>query len=242
MRTMKSKSLVQGTAVWIAALCLSLLMLAAGCNFRDDTSKPEKDFAKSSLIAAIGGSGSTFISPLMTVWINDYQKLHPDIQINYRSIGSGSGVDEFRKQWTQFAASDAPLTDDQVGEISHTVQIPVTAGPVCIIYNLPELKTSLRLSSNTLAGIYLGKIVNWRDPAIEKDNPGVKLPQLPVIVVHRSDRSGTTSIFTDYLTRISPGWARRAGQGLTVTWAVGLSGEGTKQVVNLVKQTLGTHR
>ena len=176
----------------------------------------------------------------MTSWIASYEKIHPNIQVNYRSIGSGGGIDEFGKHMTEFGASDSPLSDDQIAEMFPTVQIPVTAGPVCIIYNLPGLKTRLRLSANTLAGIYLGKIVMWQDAAIARDNPGVKLPQAPVIVTHRSDGSGTTYIFTSYFNRVSPEWARRAGQGLTVTWVTGLSAQGTKQLVDLVNETPGT--
>lgn len=222
----------------LGAALLSAI-LTAGCGSRADSDEPT-DFAKSSVTNAIGASGSTFISPLMTSWIASYEKAHPNIQVNYRSIGSGGGIDEFGKQITEFGASDAPLSDPQVAEMFPTVQIPVTAGPVCVIYNLPGLKAPLRLSANTLADIYLGKIVSWQDSAIARENPGVKLPQAPVIVIHRSDGSGTTYIFTSYLTKVSSEWARRAGQGLTVTWAIGLSAEGSKRVIELLNQTPGT--
>jgi phosphate transport system substrate-binding protein len=226
--------------VGVLGLALLSAILTAGCSSKADSDE-NPDFAKSSTITnAIGASGSTFINPIMTTWISSYQKIHPNIQINYRSIGSGGGLDEFRKKMTEFAASDAPLDDDQIAETFPMVQVPVTAGPVCLIYNLPDLKSPLKLSANTVAGIYLGKIVTWQDPAIARDNPGVKLPQAPVIVVHRSDGSGTTNIFSSYLTKISPDWARKAGQGLTVTWPIGLSGEGSKRVVELVNQTPGT--
>lgn len=210
-----------------------------GCSSKAD-SEESMDFAKSSTVTnAVGASGSTFINPIMMNWVSSYQKIHPNILINYRPIGSGAGIDEFRKQLVEFAASDAPLADDRIAEMFPLIQVPVTAGPVCVIYNLPELKARLKLSANTLAGIYLGKIVTWQDPAIARENPGVKLPQAPVIVVHRSDGSGTTNIFTSYLIKVSPEWTRRAGQGLTVSWPVGLSSEGSKGVVELVKQTPG---
>lgn len=224
------------------ALILSLAFAAAfvtGCGSKAD-SEPNADFAKSGATNAIGASGSTFINPLMTSWIDSYQKLHPKIQVNYRPIGSGAGIDEFRKSLVEFAASDAPLSDDQLAQIVPTVQVPVVAGPVCVIYNLPQLKGALRLSGNTLAGSYLGKVVTWRDPAIASDNPGVALPQAPVIVVHRLDGSGTTSIFTNYLSKVSPEWSKQAGAGLTVNWPTGLSGEGSKRVIDLLRQTPGT--
>jgi phosphate transport system substrate-binding protein len=195
---------------------------------------------KSGVTNAIGAAGSTSINPIMTAWISDYQKLHPKIHINYRSIGSGGGIDELKQGMLEFAASAAPLRDDQVSDIIPMVQVPVTAGPVCVIYNLPSLKAPLKLSAATVAAIYLGKIVSWQDPAIARDNPGIKLPLAPVIVTHRSDGSGTTYIFTSYLTKASSEWARRAGQGLTVTWATGLSGDGSKRLVELVNQTPGT--
>jgi phosphate transport system substrate-binding protein len=120
------------------------------------------------------------------------------------------------------------------------VQVPVTAGPVCAIYNLPDLKAPLRFSASTLAGIFLGNIISWQDPAIEKDNPGVKLPRSAVIVVHRSDGSGTTSIFSGYLSKVSPEWSRKAGQGLSISWPVGIGAEGSKGVLEFVKQNTGT--
>ncbi len=138
------------------------------------------------------------------------------------------------------AASDAPLTDDELKGFLPTVQVPATAGPVCIVYNLPHLDRPLRLSRKTLAGIYLGNIISWQDPAIQADNPGAKLPRAPVIVVHRSDGSGTTNIFTTYLSKISQDWSRAAGHGLSITWPVGFGGDGSKGVLHLVGQTRGT--
>lgn len=224
---------------FLLGLAVLTTAFVAGCGSKAD-SEANADFAKSSATNAIGASGSTFIDPLMTSWIENYQRLHPKIQVNYRPIGSGGGIDEFRKRMVEFAASDAPLSDGQLAEIVPTVQIPVVAGPVCVIYNLPQLKGALRLSAHTLAGIYLGRVVTWRDPAIGADNPGVSLPQDPVIVVHRSDGSGTTSIFTNYLSKVSPEWAKQAGAGLTVNWPTGLSGEGSKRVIDLMRQTPGT--
>jgi len=176
----------------------------------------------------------------MTNWISSYQQIHPSTLINYRSIGSGAGLSELKKNMLELAASDAPLSDNQISQMFPIIQVPVTAGPVCAIYNLPELKTPLRLSGSTLAGIFLGNIISWQDPAIERDNPGVKLPRAAIIVVHRSDGSGTTGILTGYLTKVSPEWSQKAGQGLSVSWPVGIGADGSKGVIEFVKQNPGT--
>jgi phosphate transport system substrate-binding protein len=176
----------------------------------------------------------------MDKWVGAYRQAHPSVQINYRPIGSGAGVEELKQGYLSFGASDAPLTDDQAKEMPPLIQVPVSAGPVCIIYNLPNLKAPLRLSAKSLSDIYLGNIISWQDPAIARDNPGVALPRAAVIAVHRSDGSGTTNIFTSYLTKVSHDWSRKAGQGLSVAWPMGLGAEGSKGVLAIVKQTPGT--
>jgi phosphate transport system substrate-binding protein len=223
----------------------SSLVLAAivstGCNYKGEEPVAEKDVATSSTVkTAIGAGGSTFIAPIMNNWIAAYQQLHPGILINYRPIGSGAGLDEFKKTLLGFAASDAPLSDEQIRDIFPVIQIPVTAGPVCAIYNVPGVTTSLRLTGSTLAGIFLGQIINWQDPAIERENPGVRLPKAAIIVVHRSDGSGTTSILTDYLSKISSEWKGRASQGLSVSWPVGVGVDGSSAVLEFVKHNSGT--
>ena len=150
------------------------------------------------------------------------------------------GIDEYKKGWLGFGASDAPLSDEQIKEMPPTVQLPATAGPVCLIYNLPNLERPLRLSPRSLAGIYLGRIISWQDPQITGDNPGARLPKAPVIVVHRSDGSGTTNVLTTYLSKVDPEWSSKPGHGLSVSWPVGLAAEGSKGVLNLVRQTPGT--
>src|SRR5208283_3925013 len=174
----------------------------------------------------IGAAGSTFIAPLMERWSSSYEQTHP-VHVNYRPIGSAAGIDEMKKGFLQFGASDAPLSDDQVKEIAPMVQVPASAGPVCIIYNLPSLSAPLRLSAKTLAGIYLGNIISWQDPAIARDNPGAKLPHAAVIVVHRSDGSGTTNIFTNYLSSVDKNWFSNLGVGLSVKWPVGIGADGS---------------
>jgi phosphate transport system substrate-binding protein len=144
-----------------------------------------------------------------------------------------------KKGYLSFGASDAPLNDDQAKEMSPIIQVPATAGPVCIVYHVPNLGVPLRLSAKSLSDIYLGNIINWQDPAIAKDNPGVKLPRAAVIVVHRSDGSGTTNIFTSYLAKVSHDWSWKSGHGLSVTWPTGLGAEGSSGVLAIVKPTPG---
>jgi len=174
----------------------------------------------------------------MTHWISDFQSSHPGIQINYQSIGSGGGIQQLKQGLVDFGATDAALDDEKLKEMPPLVQVPESAGPVCVTYNLPEVKTPLKLSGETLAGIYLGKIKTWQDAAIKKDNPGVNLPNNPVAVAHRSDGSGTTNIFTTYLAKVSPEWSK-VGKGMSVSWPVGIAGKGSEGVSGLVRQTPG---
>jgi phosphate transport system substrate-binding protein len=186
------------------------------------------------------GAGSTFINPVMTHWISDFQKSHPGVQINYQSIGSGGGIQQLKKGLVDFGASDAALDDQQLQEMPPVVQIPESTGPVCITYNLPELKSPLKLSGPTLAKMFLGEIKTWQDPQIKKENPGVALPNNPVQIVHRSDGSGTTNIFTTYLAKVSPDWTQKVGNGISVSWPVGIGGKGSEGVTGSVKQTSGS--
>ena len=214
-----------------ASLCtVSTLVVALACNSSNNQQSQNK---------AIIGAGSTFINPIMTHWIADFQSSHPGVQINYQSIGSGGGIQQLKQVLVDFGASDAALDDEKLKEMPALVQIPESAGPVCITYNLSELKTPLRLSAATLTGIYLGQIKTWQDPAIRKDNAGVNLPNRPVAVTHRSDGSGTTNIFTTYLAKVSPDWQKKAGKGMSINWPVGIGGKGSEGVTGLVKQTPG---
>jgi phosphate transport system substrate-binding protein len=220
---------------------VSAALVSAGCNYQGEKPMAEKDLGTSATAkTVIDAGGSTFIAPIMNNWITAYQQLHPTTLINYRTIGSGAGLDAFKKSLLGFAASDAPLSDEEIRNIFPVIQIPVTAGPVCAIYNVPGVTTPLKFTGSTLAGIFLGDIINWQDPAIERENPGVRLPKAAIIVVHRSDRSGTTNILTDYLSKISPEWKRRSGQGLSVSWPVGIGAEGSSAVVEFVRHNSGT--
>jgi phosphate transport system substrate-binding protein len=186
------------------------------------------------------GAGSTFVYPIMTHWISDYQQQHSGLQINYQSIGSGGGIQQLKNGLVDFGASDVALTDEQLKEMPGAViQIPESAGPVCITYNLPGLTKPLRLSADTLAGIFLGNIKNWNDASIVKLNPGVNLPSTAIMVVHRSEGSGTTGIFTTYLSAVSTDWKGRVGQGISVKWPTGLGGKGSEGVTGVIKQTPG---
>lgn len=224
-------------AVGIATAALFGLLLTSGCSSNSTSAESN---APSQPVAVMGAAGSTFIAPLMDKWVSAYQQTHPQVRINYRPIGSGGGIEEMKKGFLSFGASDAPLSDDQAKEMSPVVQVPASAGPVCIVYNLPNLNAPLRLSAKSLSDIYLGNIISWQDPAIAKDNPGIKLPRAAVIVVHRSDGSGTTNIFTSYLAKVSHDWSSKSGHGLSVTWPAGLGAEGSSGMLAIVKQTPGT--
>ena len=191
---------------------------------------------------SLTGAGSTFVNPLMSKWSKEYHTLHPNVEINYQSIGSGGGRQQFLAKTVAFGASDAPLTDEQLaqaGGVANVVEIPVTQGAVIVAYNLPGVMKQLRFSPETIAGMYLGTIKLWNDPKIAADNPGVSLPALPVLVVHRSEGSGTTDIFTDYLSKVSAEWKSKVGRGTSVQWPVGIGGQGNEGVANQVRNTEG---
>jgi phosphate transport system substrate-binding protein len=187
----------------------------------------------------ITGAGSTFIDPAMTRWISAFESSHPGVQINYQAIGSAAGIEQMKQGQIDFAASDAAVDDAKLKDLPALVQIPESGGSVCVTYNLPELKAPLKLSGTTLAGIYLGQIKWWQDPAIQKDNEGTRLPNRAIAVVHRSDGSGTTNIFTSYLGKASQEWAVRVGQGVSVNWPAGAGGKGSAGVTEAVKNTPG---
>lgn len=215
-----------------ASLCLILtVILTVACNSNKQSVQ--------NISVTITGAGSTFINPAMTRWISAFQGAHPGVQINYQSIGSGGGIEQLKQGLVDFGASDAALDDEKLKDMPLLVQIPESAGPVCVTYNLPELKAPLKLSGATLAGIYLGQIKWWQDPAIQQDNEGVRLPHHAIAVVHRSDGSGTTNIFTMYLANASPDWSAKVGQGTSINWPTGVGGKGSAGVTEAVKQTPG---
>ena len=182
------------------------------------------------------GAGSTFVYPLFSKMFSQYKAS----KVNYQSIGSGGGILQLTNKTVDFGDSDAPLNADQTAKMSAPVlHIPMTSGAVVVTYNVPGVKGGLNLSGKDLADIYLGKITNWNSPEIKDANKGVNIPSLPIVVIHRSDGSGTSFIFTDYLTKVNPDWASKVGKASAVNWPAGLGGKGSEGVAGLVKQTPG---
>ena len=185
------------------------------------------------------GAGSTFVYPLFSKQFAEYNKQN-GLKVNYQSIGSGGGIQQLTHKTVDFGDSDAPLNDEQTKEIGAPVlHIPMCSGAVVISYNLPGLKDTLKLTPDVIANIFLGKIKSWNDPQIAAVNSGVQLPSTPIVVAHRSDGSGTTNIFTTYLSKVSPQWGTSPGKGSSINWPIGLGGKGNEGVAGLVKQTPG---
>jgi phosphate transport system substrate-binding protein len=188
----------------------------------------------------VNGAGATFPNPMYQKWFSEYHKAHPDIQFNYQSIGSGGGIRQVLAQTVDFGASDGPMTDEQLSQAKTKIlHIPTVMGAVVPAYNVPGVSGELKFTPEVLAGIFLGKITTWNDPAIAKANPGVSLPNQSIIVVHRSDGSGTTYIFTDYLSKVSSEWQNGPGKGTSVKWPVGLGGKGNEGVAGMIRQMQG---
>jgi phosphate transport system substrate-binding protein len=185
----------------------------------------------------VNGAGATFPFPLYSKWFSDYHRLHPTLQFNYQSIGSGGGIKQITERTVDFGASDAPMTDEELAKAPGIVHVPTVLGAVVVTYNAPI--ADLKLTPATISGLFLGTITRWNDAALAADNPGVKLPDVPVAVVHRSDGSGTTAIFTDYLAKVSPAWKQKVGAGKSVKWPTGLGAKGNEGVTGLVKTTPG---
>jgi phosphate transport system substrate-binding protein len=190
----------------------------------------------------LNGAGATFPYPMYSKWFSEYNKLHSDIQINYQSIGSGGGIKQVTEGTVDFGASDGPMNETQMKDFSDKrgsaiLHFPTVMGAVVPIYNLPDVTAELKFTPNALVGIFLGKITKWNDPELVKANPGVNLPDHELVVVHRSDGSGTTFIWVDYLGKVSTEWKEKVGVGTSVNWPVGLGGKGNEGVTGLIKQT-----
>ena len=186
------------------------------------------------------GAGATFPYPIYSKWVLEYTSVHPNIQINYASIGSGGGIRQFSEHTVDFGATDGPMSDSAIAALGGNVlHIPTVLGAVVPIYNIPGVTRQLRFTPDVLAGIFLGQITNWNDSRIAAANPGVSLPNQDLVVVHRSDGSGTSYIFTDYLSKVSTDWLRRVGRGTAVNWPVGLGGQGNPGVASTVSRTPG---
>jgi phosphate transport system substrate-binding protein len=206
---------------WIAALALLALVQPAWAQ------------------TLINGAGATFPYPIYSKWFDEYAKVDPEVRFNYQSIGSGGGIKQITSRTVDFGATDGPMTDEQLkqapGELLH---VPTVLGAVVATYNLPG-NPKLKFAPDVLADIFLGKITKWNDPRIASANGGVQLPDQPILVVHRSDGSGTTYIWVDYLSKVSPDWQQKVGKGTSVNWPVGLGGKGNEGVAGQVKNTPG---
>jgi phosphate transport system substrate-binding protein len=189
----------------------------------------------------INGAGATFPNPIYSKWFSDYNKLKPDVRINYQPVGSGGGIRQLTNQTVFFGATDGPMTAEQIqGAPGKILHLPTVLGAVVPIYNVPEAKTPLKFTGAVLADIFLGKVTKWNDPAIARLNAGVSLPATDITVVHRSDGSGTSYIWVDYLAKVSAEWKTKVGVATSVNWPVGLGGKGSEGVTGLVQQTPGS--
>ncbi len=185
------------------------------------------------------GAGASFPAPLYQRWFQDFSSSSPNIQVDYQSVGSGAGVERFTQQLVDFGASDVAMTDDEIAKVDRGVlMLPITAGSIVLAYNLPDVP-NLKLSREAYIGIFLGNVTRWNDPLIAKANPGVNLPDQPITVVHRSDGSGTTGVFTKHLSAISPEWKEQVGEGKTVSWPTGIGGAKNDGVTAQIRQTEG---
>src|SRR6202521_1890467 len=189
----------------------------------------------------LNGAGATFPYPMYSKWFSEYHKLHPEIQMNYQSIGSGGGIRQVIAGTVDFGASDGPMTDDQLKEAKMKIlHFPTVLGADVPAYNIPGVNAELKFTPDALAGIFLGKITKWNDKALTGPNPGVSLPDRDIIVVHRSDGSGTTYIWTDYLSKVSTDWQSQVGKGAWVRWPIGLGGKGNEGVAGSIRQLQGS--
>jgi phosphate transport system substrate-binding protein len=187
------------------------------------------------------GAGATFPNPLYQKWLSEYGKLHPNVKIDYQSIGSGGGIKQIQSQTVDFGASDSPMKDDDLKAApAEIIHIPTVLGAVVLTYNLPGIPQALRFSPDVIADIFLGKIKKWNDPRIKADNPQANLPTTDITTVHRSDGSGTSAVFTDYLSKVSAEWKEKVGAGTSPSWPVGVGGKGNEGVAGQVKNTPNT--
>jgi phosphate transport system substrate-binding protein len=198
--------------------------------------------ATAGLAQNVTGAGATFPYPMYSKWFDEYHKMFPTLQINYQSQGSGAGIKQVTEGTVDFGATDGPMSDAQIAEFkmkrgTNVLHFPTVLGAAVPIYNIPGVMAELTFTPEALSGIFLGKVTKWNDPSLAGANPGVNLPAKDIIVVHRSDGSGTTFIWTDYLSKVNPDWNKKVGKGTSVNWPVGLGGKGNEGVDGQVKQT-----
>jgi phosphate transport system substrate-binding protein len=223
----------------IAIILILAGVLLAGCVSKQPTEvQPTTTVQPTKALETVtlNGAGATFPYPLISKWSSQYYEIKPNIQINYQSVGSGAGIKQITARTVDFGASDAPLTEQEYTNVSGILQIPESIGAVVVAYNLPGIQKGMKLSGDVVADIFLGKITKWNDLEIVSLNPGIQFPDKDIIVAHRSDGSGTTFVFTDYLSAISPDWKSKVGKGKSVNWPVGLGGKGNEGVSGLLNQ------
>jgi phosphate transport system substrate-binding protein len=189
----------------------------------------------------LNAAGATFPNPIYSKWFDEYHKMMANVEINYQSIGSGGGIRQLMAHTVDFGASDMPMTDQQLQQAGFKIlHFPTVLGAAVPSYNVPGVSTDLKFTQHALAGIYLGTITKWNDPEIKNANPGVNLPNIDIVVLHRSEASGTTFIWTDFLSKVSPDWKNKIGSNASINWPVGLGGKGNEGVTGLLKNTPGT--
>jgi phosphate transport system substrate-binding protein len=210
--------------------------LLAACDDVDAVDGP--DAAVSGDVISLTGSGATFPDPIYQLWVDRYRQVAPNVRINYQSVGSGQGKRDFINNVTDFGSTDAALTDEEMARVPDALHVPTVIGAVGVTYNMPEIP-NLRLSGENLARIYLGDIIRWDDPRVQEDNPDVVMPHQDIGVIFRSDGSGTTSIFTDYLSKVSDEWRSEVGSATSVRWPAGIGGEKNPGVMAAVQQVPG---
>lgn len=219
---------------------LAVVALTVACG-GGSTGPVRPPSAASTGTVQINGAGATFPYPIYSKWFSEYNKLYPDVQINYQSIGSGGGIRQLTERTVFFGASDQPMSDELLAKAPGAVlHFPTVLGAVVPIYNLEGVNTQIKFTGPVIADIFLGKISKWNDPVIAKLNPGVSLPSTAITVAHRSDGSGTTFVFADYLSKVSPEWKQKVGANSSLNWPVGVGGKGNEGVAGLVSQTPGS--
>jgi phosphate transport system substrate-binding protein len=215
----------------LSALALGLCVVTTSCGGASSASTETSE---------LHGAGASFPAPLYDRWFKEFVRAHPNARVDYQSVGSGAGITQFTNKTVDFGASDAAMTDEEIGKVDRGVQlIPMTAGSIVLSYNLPDLTAPLRLSRQSYAGIFLGKITKWNDPAIVASNPNAKLPNLSISVVRRADSSGTSFVFTQHLSAISPDWKSGPGTSKSPNWPTGIGAKGNEGVTSTIRQTPG---
>jgi phosphate transport system substrate-binding protein len=219
------------------AFLLALTFACMSCGNSDVTPVNSKAATPDGQVL-INGAGATFPNPIYSKWFDEYHRKFPQLQINYQSIGSGGGIRQVMEGTVDFGASDMPMTDEQLTQgKTKILHFPTVLGANVAAYNIPDVKEELNFTPEALAGIFLGKITKWTDPQLRNANPGIKLPNSDIVVIHRSDGSGTTYVWADYLAKVSPEWKSKVGVNTSVNWPVGLGGKGNEGVAGLIKQT-----